>query len=148
MMRGVRHYTETELERSPYIRLIPRILSLAAVSFGVVTIIASTRVLTGSDPGYKVFLPLLIYNAAMGVAYIAAGAATWHNLNRGKYAAASIFILNFLVLGIISYLYLTGTSVAVESVGAMIFRTVLWFVLYVVMAWVWHRKTLGGEQHA
>lgn len=139
-MRSVRH--------SPPIRLIPKILSLAAILFGVVTIIASTRVLSGSDPGYKVFLPLLIYNAAMGVVYIAAGVATWHNLNRGKYAAASIFILNFLVLGITSYLYLTGTSVAVESVGAMIFRTVLWFALYVGMAWIWHKKTLGGQRHA
>jgi hypothetical protein len=45
-------------------------------------------------------------------------------------------------------LYLTGTSVAVESVGAMIFRTVLWFALYVGMAWIWHKKTLGGQRHA
>jgi hypothetical protein len=48
-------------------RLIPRVLSLVAVLFGLVTIIAGTRVLAGSDPGYNVFFPLLIYNVAMGV---------------------------------------------------------------------------------
>ena len=119
-----------------------------AVLFGLVTIIAGTRVLAGSDPGYNVFLPLLIYNTAMGVVYIAAGVTTWRNLIRGKYAAASIFVLNFLMLVIIGYLHMTGTSVAVESVFAMIFRTVLWLMLYLGLAWACRRKTLLGEQHA
>ncbi len=129
-------------------RLIPRVLSLVAVLFGLVTIFAGTRVLAGSDPGYIVFFPLLIYNAAMGVVYIAAGVTVWRNLNRGKYAAASIFVLNFLVLGIIGYLYMTETSVAVESVRAMMFRTALWFMVYLGLAWVCRMKSLPGEQHA
>ena len=61
------------MEQSRHIHLIHRILSLAAVLFGVVTLIAGTRVLAGADPGYRVFLPLLLYNIAMGVAYVAAG---------------------------------------------------------------------------
>ena len=136
------------MERSLHIRLLSRVLPLAAILFGFVTIIAGTRVLAGFDPGYRVFLPLLIYNTAMGAVYIATGIATWRNLNRGKYAAASIFILNFVVLGIISYLHMTGTFVAVESVGAMIFRTVLWFMIYIGLAWMCRRKALAGEQHA
>ena len=135
------------MERSLHIRLIHRVLALAAVLFGLVTIIAGTRVLVGSDPGYNVFLPLLLYNTAMGVAYIAVGVTTWGNLNRGKYAAAAIFVLNFLVLGIIGYLYTVGTSVAVESVRAMTFRTVVWFVLFLGLAWMCRRKTLAAEQH-
>ena len=136
------------MERPLTVRLIPRVLSLVAVLFGLVTIIAGTRVLAGSDPGYNVFLPLLIYNIAMGVVYIAAGVTTWRNIIRGKNAAASIFVLNFLVLGIIGYLHMMGTSVAVESVLAMIFRTILWLMLYLGLAWVCRRKTLSGGQHA
>jgi preprotein translocase subunit SecG len=95
-----------------------------------------------------VFLPLLLYNTAMGFAYTAAGISTWSNLNRGMYAAAAIFIINFLVLGIIGYLYAVGASVAVESVRAMIFRTVVWFVLFLGLAWICSRRTLAGKQHA
>jgi hypothetical protein len=136
------------LELKPNIQLLSRVLSLAAVLFGLVTIIAGTLVLTGSDPGYNVFLPLLIYNTAMGVFYMAAGVTTWRNLSRGKYAAASIFVLNLIVLGIIGYLHMTGTSVAVESVLAMIIRTAIWLMLYLGLTWVCHRKALVGRQHA
>ncbi len=94
------------------------------------------------------FLPLLLYNTVMGVAYIAAGVITWSNLNRGKYMAAAIFVLNFLVLGIIGYLYTVGTSVAVESVYAMVFRTVVWLVIFLGLAWLWLKNGLGGWQHA
>jgi len=71
----------------------------------------------------------------------------WRNLKRGKDAAVLIFILNFLVLGVISYLYIKGTSVAAESVGAMIFRTFLWFMLSLGLAWACRRKTLVEERH-
>ncbi len=48
-------------------------LAAVAVLFGIATVVAGTRVLSGSDPGYLVFRPLLIFNTAMGVAYLAAG---------------------------------------------------------------------------
>ncbi len=115
--------------------LIHRILSLAAILFGLVTVIAGTRVLAGADPGYIVFLPLLIYNVVMGVAYVAAGITAWLCPIRGKYAAAAIFGINLLVLGIIGYLYTVGAPVAFESVGAMTFRTFVWLVLFLGLAW-------------
>ena len=101
-----------------------------AALFGFATIIAGTRVLAGSDPGYVVFRPLLIYNTTMGIFYVAAGFIVWRNINRGKYAAATIFILNFFVLGAIGYLYTVGSLVALDSLRAMIFRTVVWLVLF------------------
>ncbi len=135
-----RHFTETELGRPLHIRLIHKTLSVTTVLFGLVTIIAGTRVLSGSDLGYNVSLPLLLYNTVMGVAYIAAGVITWSNLDQGRYAAAAIFVLNFLVLGIIGYLYTVGTSVAIESVYAMIFRAVVWFVVFLGLAWLRHKR--------
>ncbi len=90
----------------------------------------------GSDPGYTVFRPLLIYNTAMGIAYVAAGTIAWRSLDRGKYTAAAIFALNLAVLGAIGYLYTAGSVVAVESLRAMAFRTGVWLLLFLGLAWM------------
>jgi hypothetical protein len=121
-------------------RLVQGVLALVAVLIGLVTIIAGARVIAGAHPGYIVFWPLLIYNTAMGIAYVAAGVIAWRNLERGKYAAAAIFVLNLLVLGTIGYLYAAGSSVAIESVRAMTLRTVVWLVLFLGLAWVGRRS--------
>jgi hypothetical protein len=125
------------------VKIIQGVLALAAALFGLATIIAGSRVLTGSDPGYIVFRPLLIYNTAMGIAYVAAGVIAWRNLDRGKYAAATIFVLNLLVLGATGYLYAAGSAVAIDSLHAMIFRTVAWLVLFLGMVWMSHRSHLA-----
>jgi len=122
------------------VRIIQRILALAAALFGLVTIIVGGRVLAGSDPGYIVFRPLLIYNTAMGIAYVAAGIIAWRSFDRGKYAAATIFVLNSLVLAAVSFLYTSGSAVAIDSLRAMTFRTVVWFVLFLGLAWMSHRN--------
>jgi hypothetical protein len=121
------------LKRSQRISIIQGVLALAAVLFGIATIIAGVRVLAGSDPGYIVFRPLLIYNTAMGIAYIAAGVLIWRSVDRGMYAASAIFVLNFLVLGAVGGLYALGSAVAVESFGAMTLRTVVWLVLFLLL---------------
>jgi hypothetical protein len=83
------------MERSASIELAQKVLSLAAVFFGLITIIAGINVLVGSDPGYNVILPLLLCNnTAMGIVYIAAGIFTWVDLRRGKSSAGAIFISN------------------------------------------------------
>lgn len=128
------------MNRSRYVRIIQGVLALVAALFGLATIISGARVLVGSDPGYIVFGPLLSYNTAMGIAYVAAGVIAWRNLDLGKYAAAAIFVLNFLVLGTIGYLYAAGSAVATESLLAMILRTVVWLVLFLGLAWMSHRN--------
>jgi hypothetical protein len=134
---------ETEMNRPRYVRIIQGVLALVAALFGLATIIAGTRVLSGSDPGYIVFRPLLIYNTAMGMAYVAAGVIAWRSLDRGKYAAATIFVLNFFVLCAIGYMYATGSAVAIDSLLAMILRTVVWLVLFLGLAWMSHRNHLS-----
>lgn len=129
--------------RPRYVGIVQRILALVAALFGLVTIVAGTRVLAGADPGYVVFLPLLIYNTAMGFVYVAAGFIAWRNIHRGKYAAAAIFILNLLVLAAMGYLYTAGQAVAMDSLGAMVLRTVVWLVLFLGLAWL-SRRSLHG----
>lgn len=139
---------ENNLNRSQRLRIYQAILALAAAVFGLLTIIAGARVLVGFPPGYVVFRPLLIYNTAMGVAYVAAGVIAWRSVERGKYAALAIFVLNLLVLGTIGYLYKEGSSVAIESVRAMTFRTVVWLLLFLGLAWVDRQNALSGRQDA
>ena len=124
----------------PYVRILQGVFALVAALFGLATVIAGVRVLAGADPGYIVFRPLLIYNTVMGIVYMVAGFIAWRSFDRGKYAAATIFVLNFLVLGAIGYLYATGSAVAIESLRAMILRTVLWLMLFLGLAWMSHRN--------
>ena len=130
------------MRRPRLVRMIQGVSALVAILFGLATIFAGTRVLAGSDPGYIVFRPLLIYNAAMGGVYVVAGVLAWRSVDRGKYAAVTIFVLNFLVLGAISYLYTTGSAVAIDSLRAMTLRTVIWLVLFLGLAWMSHRNHL------
>jgi len=58
------------------------------------------------------------------------------SLARGKLAAGAFFVLNLLVLGIIGYLYAAGSAVAIDSIRAMTFRTGVWLVLFLGLAWL------------
>jgi hypothetical protein len=116
--------------------LMQRAVAIVAVIFGLATVLAGGRVLSGADPGYVVFRPLLIFNTAMGAAYIATAIVIWRSLRWGRYAAAGIFGLNLLALGAILLLYGTGSAVAVDSLGAMSLRTVVWFGLFLALSWI------------
>ena len=129
-------------------KLLQGALALVAALFGIATVIVGTRVLVGSDPGYTVFRPLLIFNTAMGVAYVVAGVVAWRSSKRGTYAAAAIFSLNCIALGTIGYLYAAANAVAIESLRAMILRTVVWFVLFLGLAWVSRGNNRTGRQDA
>jgi hypothetical protein len=116
-------------------------LALVGILFGIATIVAGSRVLAGRDPGYVVFRPLLLFNTAMGLAYVIGGIVAWRNGKAGAYLAAAIFCLNAAVLGIIGYLYTIGDAVAVESLRAMTLRTFVWLVIFLGLAWVSREDT-------
>lgn len=132
------------MNRPKQVRVIQIILALTGALFGLATIFAGTRVLTGSDPGYVVFMPLLVFNTAMGIAYIGAGILAWHRLDHGRNAAAAIFILNLLALAAIWTLYSSGGAVAIDSLRAMTLRTVVWLVLFIGLGWL-SRKARNTE---
>lgn len=135
---------EVKLSQTDYLGIGQRVLALTAVFFGVVTIFAGIRVLTGSDPGYVVFQPLIIYNTAMGFVYVVVGAIAWRSLNQGRNGAASIFMLNLLALAAIWILYKSGGVVAIDSLSAMTFRTVVWLVIFIGFRWL-SRKAIDTD---
>jgi hypothetical protein len=124
-------------------RLPARVIAGVALVFGVATIAAGASVLAGRDAGYVVYRPLLVFNTAMGFAYVAAATRTWHDVTRGRHAAAVILALNVAVLGLVGYLYRTGDAVAIDSVRAMAFRSAVWLVIFGVLVWIGRRKELS-----
>ena len=80
----------------------------------------------------------------MGIVYVAAGIITWRNAKQGMYAAAGIFVINLFVLAAIYFLYTEGGSIAVESLRAMTFRTVVWFALFIGLGWLSRMKKRNG----
>jgi hypothetical protein len=133
--------------RSRFVRTGQNVLAILAVLFGVVTIFAGFRVLGGADPGYAVTVPLLIYNTLMGFVYVAVGAIAWWSLDTGKLGAGTIFLFNLIVLTIVGVAYRSAGTVAVESVGAMVLRTVVWFVIFIGLWWL-SRKSFCTEKQA
>lgn len=111
--------------------MIQKIASIIAATFGVLTLVGSSRILyLGADPGYVVFMPLLIFNHIMGICYLIAGYLIWGNSHKGKMAAFVVFLINLIVLITISVVYLIDSGVATDSLGAMTFRTVVWLLLF------------------
>ena len=125
-------------------RTVQLVSAAVAVLFGIATLFAGGRVLLGADPGYVVFRPLLVYNAAMGLVYLASGAVLWRSVSAGRAAAGAIFGLNLLVLVGFLVIYRTGGAIAVESVRAMSFRTIVWLVLFSVASWLVRSRSRCG----
>lgn len=113
---------------------LQKALAIVAIVFGIATVVAGGRVLAGGDPGYVVYLPLLVFNTVMGVAYMAAGGMIWRDRARGQSAAGGIVVLNLLALAFIIYQYRAGSAVAVDSLRAMSFRTVVWLLIFGTLA--------------
>lgn len=124
------------MSQAGFTKRVQLVLVSVAIFFGALTLFAGSRVLLGTDPGYKVFLPLLIYNTTMGLAYVASGIVAWGSPKKGRRAAAMIFVLNLMVLGAIYYLYSMENSVAIESLHAMILRTGVWLGLFIGFSWL------------
>lgn len=120
-------------------KITQKALAIVAVLFGLVTIFVGTLVLLGSDPGYIVYRPLLIYNAVMGIVYVSAGIIALRNVKKGMYAAALISALNLVVLSAIYYLYTEGSPIAIDSLRAMTLRTLIWLALFAGFGWLSYR---------
>ena len=118
------------------VRIVRWLTGGVAAVFGVATLFAGGRVLLGSDPGYQVFPPLLVFNTTMGLAYLVVGILIWRSPRLGRSGAGTIFILNVGALITVVVVYRTGGGVAVDSLRAMSFRTGVWMALFGLAAWL------------
>lgn len=117
-------------------RPLHRVLVLVPILFGLVTLFAAGRVLLGTDPGYVVFRPLLLFNAAMGIVYLGTALAIRNDLGLGRLLAWAVALVNLAVLVAIVLHRNAGGAVALESVRAMTFRTAVWLAIAGGLWWL------------
>lgn len=112
-----------------------RIAAVVAVLFGLASVGAGGSVLAGRDPGYLVHVPLVMFNTAMGLLYAFTGILAWRGAAAHRALAAAIAGVNAVVLAYIVLLYRSGGGTAIDSVRAMVLRTVVWVVLLLLFLW-------------
>ncbi len=112
-----------------------RLAAIVAFILGLLTIKEGGSVLLGLTAKPYTILPWLVwYNVVFGFVSVAAGAGLWIKRNWGLSLAAVIVSLHFLVLVILVILYSFREPVAVQSIAAMLVRTLVWAgVLLVLM---------------
>lgn len=127
-MRGLSHCPHRKLHR----------ISVAtALLFGLVTIVAGSRILLGgADPGYVVVRPVLVFNTLMGAAYVAVALILRSSLARGRVGAALIAVANMGTLAALAVHRAAGGFVADETIAAMVLRTGVWVGIWAAASWM------------
>ena len=104
-----------------------RAAAIVGGAFGVVGIVAGTRVLSGLDvPDYHVLRWLVVYNVVTSTAAVVVAVALWRGRRWAAHAAMGLAGAHALVLVALAALRVTGTGVANDSLAAMGIRTSVW----------------------
>jgi hypothetical protein len=116
-----------------------RIAAVLALVIGLLTIVEGSIVLLGIETKPYPIIPwLLRYNVAMGFVSLAAGLGLW--MERGKAGTLSrmVLVCHAAIFLMLVGMHLLGKTVAVQSIMAMLFRTVIWTCIIFL---------IRGEQH-
>lgn len=104
-----------------------RVAALLAFVIGLLTVVEGGIVLLGLETKPYPVLPwLLRYNVAMGLVSLAAGHGLWRERGWAEKLSGMILACHGLVFLSLVGMHLLGMTVAVNSIGAMLFRTVIW----------------------
>lgn len=107
-----------------------RALAAFGVAFGAVSVVAGTRVITGVDHPDYVVLPWLVrYNVAAGVVGVIAGIGVWRGRPWGGTLASALAGAHLVVLLALVGLRVSGGAVAVDSLAAMLLRSLAWLTI-------------------
>ena len=110
-----------------------RLPSLLGTIMGFLSILSGTKVLLGiSSPNYIVLQWLVIYNVSMGVVAVFAGAGLWNIRSWAISLAGLIVASHGFVLALLVVFFLSGKSVAYQSILAMLFRTTIWAGIFLI----------------
>jgi hypothetical protein len=104
-----------------------RLAALQALIIGLLTIVEGGIVLLGLETKPYPVLPwLLRYNVAMGFISLVAGHGLWREQGWAETLSRMVLACHGLVFLSLAGMHLLGQTVAVQSIGAMLFRTVIW----------------------
>jgi hypothetical protein len=104
-----------------------RLAALLAMVIGLLTVIEGGIVLLGFETKPYPVLPwLLRYNVAMGFVSLAAGLGLWREQGWAEKLLGMVLACHGLVFLSLVGMHLVGMTVAMNSIGAMLIRTVIW----------------------
>ena len=113
-----------------------RLAAILAIILGLLSIKEGGSVLLGITTKAYTILPWLVwYNVVLGLASVITGTGLWMKRAWGVKFAATIVSLHGLVLMILVILYAFREAVAMFSIMAMIFRTLVWVGLMILVKW-------------
>ncbi len=111
-----------------------RVTAIVAFLLGLLSIKEGGSVLLGLASKPYIVLPWLVwYNVVFGFVSVAAGAGLWMKRTWGLSLAAVIVSLHFLVMVILVILYSFREPVALQSIAAMLVRTLVWAGILLVL---------------
>lgn len=112
-----------------------RIAAALGFVFGLMSVVAGTRVLMGiALPDYVVLRWLVAYNVAAGAAGVLAGAGLWGLRDWASTLTRLLAAAHGVVLAVLVVLRVTDKPVAPDSLMAMLLRVVVWTAIAVVVA--------------
>jgi hypothetical protein len=133
MSMNTKHVVPLTDEASPFRRRVWLGSGWTALGFGVLTVLAGWSVLAGvRDPGHPVFLPLLVFNSAMGVWYLVAGGQILSRRGAARWGAGLIALANALVLGALLTPAVPATG---DNLASMSLRTGVWLAITAALIW-------------
>lgn len=124
-------------------KISKKIAAVLALFIGVMSVFAGSKVLLGIDTkDYTILIGLVSYNVLLGVISIFVAYLIWQDKTIAKNLTLFILVMHFTVF---IYLKFFSTTVATESVGAMLFRTGIWIVIAVLSILI--PKYFNKQQH-
>ena len=113
-----------------------RLTAIPAFIIGLLSIKEGGSVLLGlSTKAYPVLPWLVWYNVVMGFVSVIAGVGLWTQRIWGSVLTAVILLCHGSVFLSLMALVMLGKTVARISTFAMLFRTTIWFVIYMALRW-------------
>jgi len=104
-----------------------RLAALLALVIGLLTVVEGGIVLLGLETKPYPVLPwLLRYNVTMGFVSLATGFGLWREQDWAAMLSRMVLACHGLVFLTLVGMHLLGKTVAVQSIGAMLFRTAIW----------------------
>ena len=105
--------------------------AIFGIIIGFLSILAGSKVLLGiSSPNYIVLHWLVIYNVSLGVVPVLAGTGLWRLRPWAISLAGLIAASHASVLALLIVFFMSGKSVAHQSILAMLFRTTVWLGIF------------------
>ncbi|WP_273276613.1 hypothetical protein [Maribacter polysiphoniae] len=106
-----------------------RIIALVlAGAIGTMSVLSGTSVLLGLHKvDYTVLNGLVVYNIVVGALSVITAYLIWKDFLLSKKLISVILFFHALVL---AYLYFFIDTVAMESIKAMVFRVIVWLLIF------------------